>query len=101
MIFRGCWALDEDEFARAVEVTNALLAEPRARSKASVQVFCPDGSEPAPGAVGLGVNLLANAYSDDGQPRGGLGQHCAARSHGDHQFLNERCSLRSNVFIHR
>jgi hypothetical protein len=35
---------------------------------ASVQVFCPDGSELAPGAVGLGVNLLANAYSDNGQP---------------------------------
>jgi hypothetical protein len=35
---------------------------------ASVQVFCPDGSELAPGPVGLGVNLLANAYSDNGQP---------------------------------
>jgi hypothetical protein len=35
---------------------------------ASVEVFCPDGSELAPGAVGLGVNLLANAYSDNGQP---------------------------------
>jgi hypothetical protein len=35
---------------------------------ASVQVFCPDGSELAPGAVELGVNLLANAYSDNGQP---------------------------------
>jgi hypothetical protein len=34
---------------------------------ASVQVFCPDGSELAPGAVGVGVNLLANAYSDDSQ----------------------------------
>jgi hypothetical protein len=35
---------------------------------ASVQVFCPDGSELAPGPVGLGVNLLANAYSDNSQP---------------------------------
>ena len=35
---------------------------------ASVQVFCPDGSELAPGAVGLGVNLLANASSDNSQP---------------------------------
>jgi hypothetical protein len=35
---------------------------------ASVQVFCPDGSELAPGSVGLGVNLLANAYSDNSQP---------------------------------
>jgi hypothetical protein len=35
---------------------------------ASVQVFCPDGSELAPGPVGLGVNLLANAYSDNNQP---------------------------------
>jgi hypothetical protein len=34
---------------------------------ASVQVFCPDGSDLAPGAVGVGVNLLANAYSDNGQ----------------------------------
>jgi hypothetical protein len=37
-------------------------------STASVQVFCPDGSELAPGPVGLGVNLLANAYSDNNQP---------------------------------
>jgi hypothetical protein len=35
---------------------------------ASVQVFCPDGSELTPGPVGLGVNLLANAYSDNNQP---------------------------------
>jgi hypothetical protein len=35
---------------------------------ASVEVFCPDGSELAPGPVGLGVNLLANAYSDNGEP---------------------------------
>jgi hypothetical protein len=35
---------------------------------ATVQVFCPDGSELAPGSVGLGVNLLANAYSDNSQP---------------------------------
>ena len=35
---------------------------------ASVEVFCPDGSELAPGAVRVGVNLLANAYSDNGQP---------------------------------
>jgi hypothetical protein len=35
---------------------------------ATVQVFCPDGSELAPGPVGLGVNLLANAYSDNSQP---------------------------------
>ena len=35
---------------------------------ATVEVFCPDGSELAPGSVGVGVNLLANAYSDDSQP---------------------------------
>jgi hypothetical protein len=35
---------------------------------ATVVVFCPDGSELAPGSVGVGVNLLANAYSDDSQP---------------------------------
>ena len=29
-------------------------------------VFCPDGSQLAPGVVGLGVNLLADAYSDNG-----------------------------------
>ena len=34
---------------------------------ATVQVFCPDGSQLAPGTVGVGVNLLANAYSDNGQ----------------------------------
>jgi hypothetical protein len=39
-----------------------------AAGTATVQVFCPDGSELAPGSVGLGVNLLANAYSDDSQP---------------------------------
>ena len=35
---------------------------------ASVEVFCPDGSELAPAAVQIGVNVLANAYSDNGQP---------------------------------
>jgi hypothetical protein len=35
---------------------------------ASVHFFCPDGSELAPGVVGLAVNLLANAYSDNSQP---------------------------------
>jgi hypothetical protein len=34
---------------------------------ATVEIFCPDGSDLAPGTVGLGVNLLANAASDDGQ----------------------------------
>jgi hypothetical protein len=34
---------------------------------ATVQVFCPDGSQLAPGTVGLGVNLLANASSDNAQ----------------------------------
>jgi hypothetical protein len=34
---------------------------------ATVQVFCPDGSDLAPGPVGVGVSLLANAYSDDSQ----------------------------------
>ncbi len=34
---------------------------------AAVEVFCPDGSQLAPGTVGLGVNLLASAYSDNGQ----------------------------------
>ena len=34
---------------------------------AAVEVFCPDGSQLGPGTVGLGVNLLANAYSDNGQ----------------------------------
>ena len=28
-------------------------------------VFCPDGSQLAPGVVGLGVNLLADAYSEN------------------------------------
>ena len=36
-----------------------------ASGTANVTLFCPDGSQLAPGAVGLGVNLLANAYSDD------------------------------------
>jgi hypothetical protein len=31
-----------------------------------VTVFCPDGSQLAPGVVGLGVSLLADAYSDNG-----------------------------------
>jgi hypothetical protein len=34
---------------------------------ATVQIFCPDGSQLAPGTVGLGVNLLASASSDDSQ----------------------------------
>jgi hypothetical protein len=34
---------------------------------ASVHLFCPDGSDLAPGVVGLGVNLLANVYSDNNQ----------------------------------
>ena len=33
----------------------------------SVRFFCPDGSQLAPGVVGLGVNLLADAHSDNGQ----------------------------------
>ena len=40
---------------------------PPGAGTASVEVFCPDGSELAPGSVGLGVNLLANAYSDNSQ----------------------------------
>ncbi|HWE71116.1 MAG TPA: hypothetical protein VG205_12160 [Acidimicrobiales bacterium] len=32
---------------------------------ASVRLFCPDGSDLGPGAVGLDVSLLANAYSGD------------------------------------
>jgi hypothetical protein len=36
-----------------------------ASGTASVTLFCPDGSQLAPGAVGLGVNLLADAYSDN------------------------------------
>jgi hypothetical protein len=45
------------------------LASPLGASAgtATVQVFCPDGSELAPGSVGAGVNLLANVYSDNGQ----------------------------------
>jgi hypothetical protein len=38
-----------------------------ASGTAAVQVFCPDGSDLAPGAVGLAVNLLANAYSDNSE----------------------------------
>jgi hypothetical protein len=34
---------------------------------ATVQLFCPDGSDLAPGTIGLAVNLLASASSDDGQ----------------------------------
>jgi hypothetical protein len=43
------------------------LASPSgpASGTASVTVFCPDGSQLAPGVVGLGVNLLADAYSDN------------------------------------
>ena len=37
-----------------------------ASGTAGVTVFCPDGSQLAPGVVGLGVNLLADAYSDNG-----------------------------------
>jgi hypothetical protein len=37
-----------------------------ASGTASVMLFCPDGSQLAPGVVGLGVNLLADAYSDNG-----------------------------------
>jgi hypothetical protein len=37
---------------------------------ATVTLFCPDGSQLAPGTVGLGVNLLANAYSDNSQSAG-------------------------------
>jgi hypothetical protein len=33
----------------------------------SVQLFCPDGSDLAPGAVSLIVTLLVNAYSSDSQ----------------------------------
>jgi hypothetical protein len=36
-----------------------------AAGTARVTLFCPDGSQLAPGLVGLGVNLLANAYSDN------------------------------------
>jgi hypothetical protein len=44
------------------------LASPSgpASGTAGVTVFCPDGSQLAPGVVGLGVNLLADAYSDNG-----------------------------------
>jgi hypothetical protein len=43
------------------------LASPSgpASGTASVTLFCPDGSQLAPGVVGLGVNLLADAYSDN------------------------------------
>jgi hypothetical protein len=34
---------------------------------AAVTLFCPDGAQLAPGVVGLGVNLLADAHSDNGQ----------------------------------
>jgi hypothetical protein len=34
---------------------------------ASVTLFCPDGSQLAPGTAGVGVNLLADAYSENGQ----------------------------------
>lgn len=36
-----------------------------ASGTASVTLFCPDGSQLAPVVVGLGVNLLADAYSDN------------------------------------
>ena len=45
----------------------------------SVRFFCPDGSELAPGVVGLGADLLTWAHSDNGQTASALGQHRAAR----------------------
>jgi hypothetical protein len=43
------------------------LASPSgpASGRVGVTVFCPDGSQLAPGVVGLGVNLLADAYSEN------------------------------------